>query len=104
MSNHVSPFNETTDGFFILQNFWPLFKFFQILGFFPCKKFTDEAGVIQLRPMKIWMSIICLSTWLVVFYLPAVVFLFNLDHQSGKVITYFSSTLKDGGAKDGKYE
>ena len=53
----------TTDGFFILQNFWPLFKFFQILGFFSCKKFTNEAGVIQLRPMKIWMSIICLSTW-----------------------------------------
>ena len=49
-----SPINH----FFILQNFWPLFKFFQILGFFPCKKVMDEKGVMELKPIRWWISVI----------------------------------------------
>ena len=40
-----------TNTFFILQDFWPVFKVLQILGFFPCKKETDEKGAIHLKPI-----------------------------------------------------
>ena len=33
-------------NFFILQDFWPVFKVFQILGIFPCQKETNEKGTI----------------------------------------------------------
>ena len=78
MNNRILPFNESRTGFFILQNFWPVFKFFQILGVFPCKKVTDENGVIQLQPMKASMSIMLFSTWWVVFQLPPIGFFLYL--------------------------
>ena len=47
-----------TNNFFILQDFWPVFNFFQILGFFPCKKETDEKGAIHLKPIRWWIPVI----------------------------------------------
>ena len=35
-----------TNNFFILKDFWPIFKVFQILGIFPCQKETNEKGTI----------------------------------------------------------
>ena len=52
--NQDSPKND----FFILQDFWPVFKFSQILGFFPCKKETDEKGAIHLKPIRWWILVI----------------------------------------------
>ena len=52
--NQDSPKND----FFILQDFWPLFKFSQILGFFPCKKEMDEKGAMELKPIRWWISVI----------------------------------------------
>ena len=54
MLDQESPKND----FFILQDFWPVFKFFQILGLFPCKKETDEKGAIHLKPIGWWIPVI----------------------------------------------
>ena len=56
--------------FFILQDTWPIFKLFQIFGFFPIKKVTDENGNISLQPTGIWRSIVIQSILLLVFSLP----------------------------------
>ena len=43
--------------FFILQDFWPILRIIQVLGFFPCKKSTDENGRVQLKGIKYWKII-----------------------------------------------
>lgn len=54
---------ESTKNYFILHNFWPILKFLQVLGLFPCKKVSDENGLIRLQPMKTWFSITLFFTW-----------------------------------------
>ena len=99
MKKKISPLNESRTGFFILQNFWPVFKLFQILGVFPCKKVTDENGVIQLQPMKKWMSIIFFSTWWVIFIAIIQGIFFYLESQTGIMMTFFyDHAAKCGGA------
>ena len=46
-----------TYALFILQDFWPVFKVFQILGIFPCQKETNEKGTIQLKPIRCWIPV-----------------------------------------------
>ena len=58
--------------FFILQDFWPAFRLFQICGFFPTTKVIDDNGNISLQPTKIWKSVLIQSIWLVVLFLPLV--------------------------------
>ena len=58
--------------FFILQDFWPAFQLFQFCGFFPIKKVIDDNANISLQPTKIWKSVIILSTWLLVLFLPQI--------------------------------
>jgi hypothetical protein len=54
---------ELTKNYFILHNFWPILKFLQVLGLFPCKKVRDENGLVRLQPMKTWISITLFFTW-----------------------------------------
>ena len=54
---------KSTKKYFILHNFWPILKFLQVLGLFPCKKVSDENGLIRLQPMKTWFSITLFFTW-----------------------------------------
>ena len=56
--------------FFILQDFWPAFKLFQIFGLFPITKVSDENGNISLQPTKIWKSVMIQSIWWLVLFLP----------------------------------
>ena len=56
--------------FFILQDFWPAFKLFQICGFFPITKVIDDNGNISLQPTTIWKSVIIISIWLLVLSVP----------------------------------
>ena len=58
--------------FFILQDFWPAFKLFQICGFFPITKVIDENGNISLQPTKMWKSAMIQSIWLLVLFLPMI--------------------------------
>ena len=59
-------------GYFILQNFWPVFKFHQILGLFPCKKVRSENGQIKLITMKTWVSILLILSWMLLLIIPTV--------------------------------
>ena len=63
---------ESEEGYFILHNFWPVFKFHQILGLFPCKKVSNELGQTQLQPMKTWVSILLFFTWMLFLIVPPV--------------------------------
>ena len=63
---------ESKEGYFILHNFWPVFKFHQILGLFPCKKVSNELGQTQLQPMKTWMTILLFFTWMLFLIVPPV--------------------------------
>ena len=56
--------------FFILQDFWPDFRLFQIFGFFPITKLIDDNGNISLQPTKLWISVMKQSIWLLVLGLP----------------------------------
>ena len=58
--------------FFILQDFWPAFKVFQIFGFFPITKVIDENGNISLQPTKIWKSVMIQSIWWLVLILTSI--------------------------------
>ena len=49
--------------YFILQDFWPAFKLFEICGTFPIIKVTDENQNIELQPKKTWKSAMILSIW-----------------------------------------
>ena len=71
---------------FVLQNFWPILKVFQILGLFPCKKVIEENGSIQLKPIKFWISISLLSTWALILSLPSVSIIFYLKTNHSEVI------------------
>ena len=56
-----------TNDFFILQDFWPVFKLLEIFGLFPCRKEINEKGGIQLKPIRWWIptkKILGLSTLL----------------------------------------
>ena len=72
--------------FFILQDFWPLLKLYQIMGVFPCKKVTDENGCINLTPMKTWMVILLWLIWSLIFAAPYLGIMMYLESDS-KVIT-----------------
>jgi hypothetical protein len=61
---------ELTKNYFILHNFWPILKFLQVLGLFPCKKVSDENGLIRLQPMKTWFSITLFFTWTLILTSP----------------------------------
>ena len=61
---------ESTKNNFILHNFWPILKFLQVLGLFPCKKVSDENGLIRLQPMKTWFSITLFFTWTLILTSP----------------------------------
>ena len=63
---------ESKEGYFILHNFWPVFKFHQILGLFPCKKVSNDLGQTQLQPMKTWVSILLFFTWMLFLIVPPV--------------------------------
>ena len=63
---------ESTKNYFILHNFWPILKFLQVLGLFPCKKVTDENGLIRLQPMKTWFSITLFFTWTLILASPPI--------------------------------
>ena len=58
--------------FFIVQDTWPIFKLFQIFGFFPIKKVIDENGNISLQPTKIWKSVMIQSVCWLVLLLPLI--------------------------------
>ena len=76
----------TPKQFFILQDFWPLLKLYQIMGVFPCKKVTDENGCINLAPMKTWMVISLWLTWSLIFAAPYIGIMMYLESDS-KLIT-----------------
>ena len=57
---------------FILQDFWPVLKIYQFFGLFPCKKVTDENGIVRLQPMKLWISIIAAFIWFLMAALPLI--------------------------------
>ena len=63
---------EEKEKFFILQDFWPAFRLFQIFGFFPIKKVIDENGNISLQPTKIWKSVMIQSVCWLVLLLPLI--------------------------------
>ena len=65
--------------FFILQDFWPAFKLFQVCGTFPLKEVIDEDGNIQLQPTTISKSVMILSIWLLALSLPWIGKLKRLD-------------------------
>ena len=67
---NIETIDKTSSEFFILQDYWILFKLFQIMGIFPWKKGTNENGTIQLRPMKLCLSILLLSILCVILLVP----------------------------------
>ena len=83
--NQESPKNY----FFILQDFWPVFKVFQILGLFPCKKETNENGTIQLKPIRWWIPVVKFLGLLLLMYLPLGLLYGYLNSSSKEVSAYF---------------
>ena len=82
-----------TNKFFILQDFWPVFKFFQILGGFPCKKETDEKGGIQLQQIRWWILAIKLFGWLTLLIPPKELLFRHLISSSKEASDYFNNDL-----------
>ena len=72
LNSQVVVAEEERVKFFILQDFWPAFKLFQFFGFFPITKVVDDNGNINLQPTKIWKSVIILSIWLLVLFIPLI--------------------------------
>ena len=58
--------------FFILQDFWPAFRLFQICGFFPITKVIDDNGNFSLQPTKIWKSVMLQLIWMLLLLLPLI--------------------------------
>ena len=85
MLNQESPKND----FFILQDFWPVFKVFQILGLFPCKKETNENGTIQLKPIRWWIPVVKILGLSLLMYLPLGLLGGYLYSSSKEVSAYF---------------
>ena len=71
--------------FFILQDFWPLLKLYQIMGVFPCKKVTDENGCINLTPMKTWMVVLLWLIWSLIFAAPPIGIMMYLESDSALI-------------------
>ena len=78
--------------FFILQDFWPVLKFCQIIGIFPCKKVTDENGFINLKPMKTWLLILLWLSWSLIFQTPIIGIMIYLESDSELITTTFASS------------
>ena len=78
--------------FFILQDFWPLLKLYQIMGVFPCKKVTDENGCINLAPMKTWIVIFLWLTCTFIFAAPYIGIMMYLESKSQLITTTMSSS------------
>ena len=78
--------------FFILQDFWPVLKFCQIMGIFPCKKVTDENGFINLKPMKTWLLILLWLSWSLIFLIPIIGILIYLESDSELITTAIASS------------
>ena len=77
--------------FFILQDFWPLLKLYQIMGVFPCKKITDENGCINLTPMKTWMVIMLWLIWSLIFAAPYIGISMYLEYDSALITATMTS-------------
>ena len=86
MLNQESPKND----FFILQDFWPVFKVFQIFGLFLCKKETNEKGTIQLKPIRWWISVIKIVGLAIILILPKLLLLGHLITSNKEVSDYFN--------------
>ena len=82
----------TPKQFFILQDFWPVLKFCQIMGIFPCKKVTDENGFINLKPMKTWLLILLWLSWSLIFQIPIIGIMIYLESDSELITTTFASS------------
>ena len=78
--------------FFILQDFWPLLKLYQIMGVFPCKKVTDENGCINLTPMKTWMVIMLWLIWSLIFAAPYIGISMYLEYDSSLITATVASS------------
>ena len=78
--------------FFILQDFWPVLKFGQIMGIFPCKKVTDENGFINLKPMKTWLLILLWFSWSLISQTPIIGIMIYLESDSELFTTAFASS------------
>ena len=78
--------------FFILQDFWPLLKLYQIMGVFPCKKVTDENGCINLTPMKTWMVILLWLIWSLIFAAPYIGIMMYLESDSALITATMASS------------
>ena len=85
--NQDSPKND----FFILQDFWPLFKFSQILGFFPCKKEMDEKGAMELKPIRWWISVIRILGLSIFVTIPRVLLGLRLISSSEEASDYINN-------------
>ena len=83
--NQESPKNY----FFILQDFWPVFKVFQILGLFPWKKETNENGTIQLKPIRWWIPVVKILGLSLLMHLPLGLLYGYLNSSSKEVSAYF---------------
>ena len=78
------------NNFFILQDFWPVFKVFQILGLFPCQKETNEKGTIQLKSIGWWISVIKIFGVSTLLILPKAILLGHLISSNKEVSDYFN--------------
>ena len=79
----------TKNDFFILQDFWPIFKVFQILGLLPCKRETNEKGAIQLKPIKWWIPVLKILGLVILLNLPKLLLLGHLISSNKEVSDYF---------------
>ena len=82
-----------TTQFFILQDFWPVLKFCQILGIFPCKKVTDENGGIKLIPMKTWMVFLLFFTCSLILNAPSIGIMIYLESDSQVISAYTNAFI-----------
>jgi hypothetical protein len=86
--------------FFILQDFWPLLKFCQIMGIFPCKRITDENGCANLKPMKTWMLVLLWLTWSFILPAPYIGIMIYLESDS-ELITATMASSQDSQTRNG---
>ena len=79
--------------FFILQDFWPLLKLFQIMGIFPCKKVTDENGCINLKPMKTWMLVLLFTAQYLILQGPTIGIMVYLESETEIFTALINATM-----------
>ena len=70
LNSQIAVAEEEEVKFFILQDFWPAFKLFQVYGFFPIRKAIDDNGNPSLQPTKTWKSVMIQSIWFLGLFLP----------------------------------